>query len=292
MTRSTVLIVTPDQTRSIEINVWWLRWLRPVLIVLAISTVALGVALGIVTARYLSEHRHNTRQLSQLRQEVANLRNFTSTEINAKLAALGQSEQMVDNVARYLKARGVNVTPISIEPPKGMPNPAAGGVLARIGKPTPYTGSFAHDTENLLQALQDTPLGVPHHGPLSSRFGMRPNPFTGHGSEFHGGLDFKGDAGDSVHCTANGKVIVAGREGGYGNVVEVEHQHGYATVYAHLSRINVKPGQQVRAGDVLGAIGSTGRSTGPHLHYEVQHDGKRLDPEKFLSLSAPAPALD
>jgi murein DD-endopeptidase MepM/ murein hydrolase activator NlpD len=292
MARSTVLIVTPKQTRRLEINTWWLSWLRPVLIVLAISTVGLGVALAMVTTRYLAEHADSTRQLSQLHQEVTDLRNFTSAEINAKVTALSKSEQMVNDVAHYLKARGVNVKPVSVEPPKGKPNPAAGGVLPRIGKPVPYTGSFAQDTESLFQALQNTPLGVPHNGPLSSRFGTRPNPFTGRGMEMHGGLDFKGNIGDLVHCTANGKVISTGRDGGYGNMVEVAHEHGYVTVYAHLSRITVKPGQQVHAGDVIGALGSTGRSTGPHLHYEVQHGGERLNPETFLSLSALSPVIN
>lgn len=292
MTRSTVLIVTPEQTRSLEIDVWWLHWLRPVLLVLAVSTVALGAALATVTTRYLREHASSTQQLSQLHQEVADLRNFTSAEINAKLAALHKSEQMVDDVAHYLKARGVNVKPVVIEPPKGMPNPAAGGVSLRISHPIPYTGSFADDTESLLQALQGTPLGVPHRGPISSPFGIRPNPFTGRGSEMHWGLDFKGNTGDSIHCTANGKVIFAGTENGYGNVVEVAHEHGYATVYAHLSHINVKRGQWVSAGDMIGVLGSTGRSTGPHLHYEVQHNGKRLNPATFLSLSAPVPVVN
>jgi murein DD-endopeptidase MepM/ murein hydrolase activator NlpD len=292
MARSTVLIVTPEQTRRFEINAWWLRWLRPMVLGFAASTAALGIGLVAVTTRYLSEHASNAQQLNQLHQEVADLRNFTSTEINAKLSALSKSEQMVSDVARYLKTRGVNIKPVSIEPPKGMPNPAAGGVTPRIGKPVPYTGSFAQDTESLLQALQNTPLGMPYHGPLSSRFGMRPNPFTGHGTELHGGLDFKGDAGDLVHCTANGKVISAGRQDGYGNMVEVAHEHGYATVYAHLSRIDVKPGQRLRSGDVVGALGSTGRSTGPHLHYEVLHKNERLNPETFLSLSVPASAAD
>jgi len=292
MTHSTVLIISPQQTRSLEIDTWWLRWLRPVLIVLAVATVALGAMLAVVTTRYVNERASSTRELRQLRQEVTDLRDFTSAEINAKLAALRKSEQMVDDVAQYLKARGVNVKPVLVEPPEGQPNPAAGGVLPRIGKPVPYTGSFAHNTENLLQALQGTPLGVPSSDPLSSRFGMRPNPFTGQGREIHGGLDFKGDTGDPVHCTANGKVITAGRQGGYGNMVEVAHEHGYVTLYGHLSRIDVKPGQQVRAGDVLGAIGSTGRSTGPHLHYEVQHGGERLNPETFISLAAPASVVN
>ena len=288
MPRSTVLIVTPEHTRSLEIDARWLRWLRPALVGLAVSTVVLGAALLTVSTRYWSEHQSSTQQVADLQQQVTDLRNFTSAEINAKLAALRKSEQMVDDVAKYLKARGIDVKPVAIEPRKGVPNPAAGGVLPSIGKPVPYTGSFARDTESLLQALQNTPLGVPHGGPLSSRFGMRPNPFTGHGAEMHGGLDFKGDVGDPVRCTANGKVVAAKYQSGYGNMVEVAHEHGYVTVYAHLSRISVKPGQWVRAGDVLGALGSTGRSTGPHLHYEVQHGTGRLDPETFLNLSSAA----
>ncbi|MDR0273893.1 MAG: M23 family metallopeptidase [Burkholderiaceae bacterium] len=294
MTRSTVLIVTPEQTRSLEIDVRWLCWLRPALIGLTVSTVTLGAALWMVATRYLSEHESSARQVADLQRQVTDLRNFTSDEINAKLAALHKSEQMVNDVAQYLKARGIDVQPVSVAPRKGMPNPAAGGVplpISSIGKSVPYTGSFAHDTENLLQALQGTPLGAPHGGSLSSRFGMRPNPFTGRGAELHGGLDFKGDVGDPVHCTANGKVVLAKRQkSGYGNMVEVVHENGYVTVYAHLSRIDVRPGQQVHAGDVLGALGSSGRSTGPHLHYEVQHDAWRLDPETFLSLTSAAPA--
>jgi murein DD-endopeptidase MepM/ murein hydrolase activator NlpD len=302
MTRSTVLIVTPERTQSLEIDSRWLRWLRPALLTLTVATVTLAAALAAIATRYLSERQSSarelsqlrassTRELGQLRQEVTDLRNFTSAEIEAKLAALRKSEQMLKDVTEYLKSRGVDVQPASAEPGKGQPNPAAGGVPPRrAGQPVPYTGSFARDTENLLQALQNTPLGVPHGGPLSSRFGVRANPFSGHGSELHAGLDFKGDTGAAVRATASGVVIAAKRESGYGNLVEVAHEHGYVTVYAHLSRIDVAPGQWVRAGDALGALGSTGRSTGPHLHYEVQLGGKRLNPETFLSLSPPSPA--
>ncbi|MDR2155413.1 MAG: M23 family metallopeptidase [Burkholderiaceae bacterium] len=286
MARSTVLIVAPD--RFLEIDARWWRWLRPALLTLAATAVVLGIALTIVTKNYVSENTSNAHELSELRQEVTNLRNVTSAEIEAKLTALRKSQQTVDEVIQYLKARGVNVKPVSVEPRKGMPNPAAGGISPHISKPMPFTDSFVRDTESLLQALQSTPLGVPHDGPLSSRFGMRPNPFTGYGSEMHGGLDFKGDTGDTVRSTADGKVITAERQGGYGNMVEVAHKHGYVTVYGHLSRINVTPGQWVQAGEMIGALGSTGRSTGPHLHYEVQHGGRRLNPETFLNLSAPS----
>ena len=122
---------------------------------------------------------------------------------------------------------------------------------------------------------------------LTSHYGNRANPFSGRGAEDHGGLDIKGNTGDPVRATANGRVSFAGVQGGYGNVVRLVHGNGYETVFGHISRINVQTGQTIRAGDVLGLVGSTGRSTGPHLHYEVLRGGERLNPEQFLSLNAP-----
>jgi murein DD-endopeptidase MepM/ murein hydrolase activator NlpD len=85
-----------------------------------------------------------------------------------------------------------------------------------------------------------------------------------------------------VHATADGTVKVAGWDGGYGNLVEIDHGNGLSTRYGHLSHINVKVGQKVKIGQVIGEIGSTGRSTGPHLHYETRIDGQAVNPEKFL----------
>ena len=98
----------------------------------------------------------------------------------------------------------------------------------------------------------------------------------------HTGIDLRGETGEPVHATAAGKVTIAGREGGYGNMVEIDHGNGLATRYGHLSEIDVKVGQTVRIGEVIGKIGSTGRSTGPHLHYETRINGEAVDPQKFL----------
>lgn len=297
MARSTVLIVTPEQTRALDVDTRLLAWLRPLLLGLAGAALLLAaglVALGwhYLDARAASQQALDARrhEIDTLRQEVAALKTFTSSEINAKLAALEKSEKMIGDLQAYLQARGVNVKPVSAEPPKGRPNPAAGGPVtaAPLARPVPYTGSFARDASNLLEALQSVPLGLPHDGAISSRFGPRPNPFTGKGQEFHGGLDFKGRTGQPIQVTASGKVSFAGTQRGYGQVVTVDHAHGYSTVYAHLSRIDVKKGQRIQAGDVVGLLGSTGRSTGPHLHYEVQLRGERIDPERFLTLNAPA----
>ena len=134
------------------------------------------------------------------------------------------------------------------------------------------------DTSNMLKAA---PFGRPYSGEVSSNFGYRKSPFS-RKSEFHGGMDFRGTTGDSIIATADGVVEKARWIGGYGKSVIISHEDGYKTLYAHLSKINVKKGQKVGFGDVIGEIGSTGRSTGPHLHYEIIKNGKRLDPEKYV----------
>jgi murein DD-endopeptidase MepM/ murein hydrolase activator NlpD len=98
----------------------------------------------------------------------------------------------------------------------------------------------------------------------------------------HTGIDLRGDTGEPVRATATGKVTIAGRQRGYGNMVEISHGNGLATRFGHLSEINVKVGQVVRIGEIIGSIGSTGLSTGPHLHYETRVNGQPVDPQKFL----------
>jgi murein DD-endopeptidase MepM/ murein hydrolase activator NlpD len=116
---------------------------------------------------------------------------------------------------------------------------------------------------------------------ITSGFGGRADPFLGR-SAFHAGIDFRGDIGDPVRATAEGIVSKAGRVGGYGNLVEVTHKNGFATRYGHLSAILVTIGQKIKAGQVIGRLGSTGRSTGPHLHYETRIAGDAVNPQRFV----------
>jgi murein DD-endopeptidase MepM/ murein hydrolase activator NlpD len=116
---------------------------------------------------------------------------------------------------------------------------------------------------------------------MSSPLGMRMDPFL-KGPAIHTGIDLRGDAGDPVRVTANGKVTVASWQGGYGKMVEVDHGNGFSTRYGHMSEIDVKVGDQVRTGQTIGKVGSTGRSTGPHLHYETRINDEAVDPQRFL----------
>jgi murein DD-endopeptidase MepM/ murein hydrolase activator NlpD len=115
----------------------------------------------------------------------------------------------------------------------------------------------------------------------SSGFGVRNDPFNG-SPAMHTGLDLNGDPGDTVRAAADGTVKTAGWSGGYGKAVDIDHGNGMSTRYGHLSSIDVRVGQFVRAGQLIGKVGSTGRSTGPHLHYETRVRGEAVDPQKFL----------
>ena len=116
----------------------------------------------------------------------------------------------------------------------------------------------------------------------SSPFGYRPDPFLGRPA-LHPGVDLIQPMGSEIKSTAIGRVVHAGPMGGYGNCVEIDHGNGVATRYGHMSEVLVSEGQTVKAGDAIGRLGSTGRSTGPHLHYEVRVDGEAVDPERFLT---------
>jgi murein DD-endopeptidase MepM/ murein hydrolase activator NlpD len=141
--------------------------------------------------------------------------------------------------------------------------------------------------ERLTATIGTVPLRKPVDGEIetSSGFGVRIDPFVGRPA-MHTGIDFRGDTGEAIRVTAAGTVVSAGWSGGYGRMVEVDHGNGLATRYGHLSEIDVKVGQPLKAGQSVGRLGSTGRSTGPHLHYETRIDGEAVDPHKFLQAGA------
>jgi murein DD-endopeptidase MepM/ murein hydrolase activator NlpD len=170
---------------------------------------------------------------------------------------------------------------------------AMGGPLVALPRLPAYAGPFEQhvyrvgvaraQVDRLNRTIASVPVRKPVLGEIdiSSGFGMRIDPFI-RAPALHTGMDFRGDPGDPVRATADGNVTVAGVQGGYGKMVEIDHGNGLTTRYAHLSEITVKVGQRVRAGFIVGKIGSTGRSTGPHLHYETRVSGDAVDPRKFL----------
>lgn len=134
----------------------------------------------------------------------------------------------------------------------------------------------------LERALDGIPQVVPASiQSITSGFGYRRDPINGRGA-MHAGIDFKGPIGSPIFAAADGRVTFAGQKSGYGNAIEITHANGLLTRYAHLSRIGVQVGQQVTAGTTIGGLGSTGRSTGPHLHFEVRINDRAINPRPFL----------
>jgi murein DD-endopeptidase MepM/ murein hydrolase activator NlpD len=183
---------------------------------------------------------------------------------------------------------------------------AAGGEMQTSAAFSNVLSSFSspEDTfgvlRNLLQGLENrlssvrrnverqealaaaTPSIWPTFGWLTGTFGGRPDPFTGEPA-FHQGLDISTEKGREVYATANGTVESAQYTGDYGNLIVLRHDFGLATRYGHLSRFSVKPGASVQRGDVIGFVGSTGRSTGAHVHYEILANGKLINPLQLLT---------
>jgi len=146
----------------------------------------------------------------------------------------------------------------------------------------------ALDFEQLIKMLEKkrnllacTPSIRPIDGWITSKFGYRKSPFTGR-KEFHSGLDISNKSGTKIIATANGRVSYAARKMYIGNMVVIDHGHGRVTKFGHLKKILVKQGQQVKRGDVIGLLGNTGRSTGPHVHYEVRINGTPVNPLKYI----------
>lgn len=144
------------------------------------------------------------------------------------------------------------------------------------------------DMENRMRSIQSVtnaaflPTVWAHLGKINNEYGYRRNPFNGRGYEFHGGIDIDGNKGDTIMAPANGIVSKAGWHGGYGNLIEIDHGNGLTTRYGHLSQGNVRIGDTVQRGQLIGLIGSTGRSTGPHLHYELRMNDKPINPRRLL----------
>ncbi len=168
--------------------------------------------------------------------------------------------------------------------------PAAADYSLNSGGPELVNEVGGEDSqiETQLKAirLKSNPEFLPtqwaHLGKINNEFGFRRNPFGGRSYEFHPGMDIDGERGEEVHAPANGTVIKAGWTGGYGNMVEIDHGNGLTTRYGHMSKLIASVGDTLKRGDLIGLIGSTGRSTGPHLHFELRLNEKSINPRHFL----------
>lgn len=221
---------------------------------------------------------------------LANLENALGNIEAEQGRALNAAEESVDAAERRIRSVFAD---LGVKPPRkeGWFEASIGGPFLPFSRPPedPFARQIhrvraaADSIDYLSQSLATLPVRKPlaSRTDVTSPFGMRVDPFVRQ-MALHTGVDFKGEPGDLVRAAAGGKVTEAGRNGGYGLMVEIDHGNGLVTRYAHLSAIDVSEGTVLKPGDMVGRVGSTGRSTGPHLHFEVRLNGDPVDPQKYL----------
>lgn len=250
------------------------RWLKASVVALAIIGAAslygfYGLTQQATHLRIEHENAQLREQNEKQQQELQNLNNRVNAveDTSRKLAEMSglQAEQQA---------------------PHGQGGPAhpvdSAAALAALESKTARLERQMWIYEDMVRRNGAIPSIWPVIGALESGVGGRRNPFTGRGFEYHEGQDIDATYGTPVQAPADGKVIIAGRQRGYGNVIYLDHGAGLSTRYGHLSQINVTVGQTITRGQVIGLVGSTGRSTGPHLHYEVRINNQPVDPRRYL----------
>lgn len=273
------------------------------------AVLGLGMLMGVGASTATGMVTNSALQAKVARQqaELAQAQRASQTQVNALAARLGELQAQ----ATRLNALGERLTdmgklkdgefdfdaPVGVgggdEPASDMPVESLKQSLGEVEQQFSTSGQQLNVLASLLFDHQLEQNAVPSRMPIrntyiTSGFGGRADPFDG-GSAFHKGVDFHANVGDPVLSVADGVVSYAGVRGGYGNVVDVDHGNGYVTRYAHNSRLVVKVGDLVRAGQQVAKAGSSGRSTGAHVHFEVWANGRVVNPRKFLGDTAATP---
>jgi murein DD-endopeptidase MepM/ murein hydrolase activator NlpD len=283
---STIIIVNKnqEQTQAIRVKTKHLKRIRHY-----IASVVLVVVALVGTIIYLNSKDNDSQvekqklltQIAQLKGKVSTataLTDAATVSTNSANTYIQSIQNKLQKINDYLRKRGL----------KGFSTNSIGGdknIASSAMSDNEKYSLYDEYMSRLLNSVAFTPMGYPRLSSITSAFGYRSDPFDGESAELHPGIDFRGAKGDPVHVTADGNVIFTGRKGGYGNCIIIQHKNDFQTLYGHLSHIDVKEGQSVKTGDVIGKVGSTGRSTGTHLHYEVRKNGKPVNPVKFLTLN-------
>jgi len=229
-----------------------------------------------------------TQQAAHLRTAVENQRLRAENERQRQeLNALNSRVEAVEDTSRKLAEKSGVVSEEAVLPGAGGPALPldASGLAALEGKMNQLERNIKA-YESVLRERGYTPSVWPVVGKLESGFGGRRNPFGGSSYEFHSGQDIDAASGDPVVAGASGKVAFVGWQNGYGQLVVIDHGGGLTTRYGHLSHIDVAAGQTVERSQFIGRVGSTGRSTGPHLHYEIRINDQPVNPLQYLLTSA------
>lgn len=283
---STVIIVDKGKgsTKTLQVKTKHISRIKHYAAGILALILTLSGAIIYLENQNMAQQEETSRALQQVNQLKKSLPAPAADTPEVKKASDAQSyiqdiQNKLQTINNYLRKRGLKGFST-----KGIGGGDGNGIASKLTENEKYS-AYDEYLDRLVHAVEFTPMGYPKISSLTSYFGYRSDPFESDHAEFHPGIDFKGNRGDAARCTADGRVVGAGWNGGYGNCVRIAHTNGFETLYGHLSRITVHVGQKVTAGEKIGEIGSTGRSTGNHLHYEVRKNGRPVNPISYLSLN-------
>ncbi|HUA80659.1 MAG TPA: M23 family metallopeptidase [Dyella sp.] len=282
----------------------WRVWGIGVAAVLALASMGAGLALAIASPRdrALAEISALHQQVKQQDSQLGDLRQDAHRQLDALAIKLGQLQAQATRInalgERLVQVGKLDSNEFNFDqpPPVGgvevtdggsayaLPQTLDAGIDQLAGQFETQQAQLSAMQSLLLNARIDSnlkPTGMPADGYISSYFGVRTDPFDGLAAR-HTGLDIAVPYGSIVRTVAEGMVTYAGVRSGYGNVVEIDHGNGYMTRYAHNSKLLVHPGEHVRVGDEIAEAGSTGRSTGSHVHFEVWYNGRVVNPLAYV----------
>jgi murein DD-endopeptidase MepM/ murein hydrolase activator NlpD len=251
-----------------------------------VGTAGLRLQLGNQQAQLATAQRQSQREINALAARLGELQ-AEANRLNALGERLTRIGQLQDGEFNFDKPVGVG----GAGPVRDISAPELREGLDTLNRQFADSGEQLSVLESMLFNRQLDMNSVPSREPIAnsyitSSFGRRADPIVG-GSQFHKGIDFEADVGDPVLAVADGVVSYSGVRSGYGNVIEIDHGNGYVTRYAHNSRLERRVGELIRAGQEIAKAGSTGRSTGAHVHFEVWERGQYVNPRKFLSQQSP-----
>jgi murein DD-endopeptidase MepM/ murein hydrolase activator NlpD len=306
-----VIIFSKRDGHARQLNLHPLALALMVIAVLAIVGGAFGAGMtlghdGDTSALAIGQTAHWSQVLARQREEITDLKQQVQARTDAIAIQLGDMKAHVIRLdalgQRLTTMAGIKSSEFDFghDPPQGGPEKDIPGarpqiddissMLKSLQSQIDLSGSQLSALENVILSRQlgqeIHPEGRPvNTGYESSGFGERVDPFTG-GEEFHEGIDFAAPEGTRIHAVAAGIVTWAGPRGGYGNMVQIDHGNGYATRYGHTEKVLVHVGEMVSRGDAIALVGDTGRSTGPHVHFEVLKNGHEVNPARFVALRA------
>jgi len=208
----------------------------------------------------------NVRQAVEFKEEKEEILSTAVSELTERSELIGR---MIDS--------------IGIEVPQGEEDKNSGGPFIKYKDNE--RDELLYKADRYLKTIRYLPFGRPVDGLITSGFGRRKDPVNGQ-TALHTGIDFRSARGSKVYATADGVVKESFFNGGYGNFLLIQHGNGYATTFSHLQKCLVKTGEKVQRGQLIGLVGNTGRSTGPHLHYEITLDNKPINPYTFMQVAS------